>query len=186
MKKPRILRVREICRTPYFEITRVLADIGGRRKTYYLSDHGERAGVLVVRKGAVLLVSQYRFLAGRVCWEIPGGAIEEGEKPAEAASRECREEAGVECLALDPLLTYMPGTDTLANRTHLFLATKIRESSMPEGDEIERRRWVPLDRCLDWARRGTLEDGLTITALLAYRTFGTAGRGSGRAKLRKR
>jgi ADP-ribose pyrophosphatase YjhB (NUDIX family) len=41
--------------------------------------------------GRILLV---RHVEGR--WMLPGGAVDPGERPAEAARRECLEEAGVE------------------------------------------------------------------------------------------
>ncbi len=41
-------------------------------------------------EGKVLLM--HRNTPKRVQWEIPGGVVEEGEKPAEAAAREVKEE----------------------------------------------------------------------------------------------
>lgn len=51
------------------------------------------SGVLLRdRNGAVLLVEP----AYKEFWEIPGGMVEEGESPSEAARRECMEELGVD------------------------------------------------------------------------------------------
>jgi 8-oxo-dGTP pyrophosphatase MutT (NUDIX family) len=171
MKKPRILRRRTLCRTPYFKISRLEAQFEGFRKTYYLSEHGERVGILVVKGGEVLLVRQYRLLAGRSCWEIPGGGIEGKETPRTAAEREVREEGGVRCRKLRPFFTFMPGTDTLFNRTHLFIGQRIEPVAWSATREIEGRRWVDFDQCLRWIRRGILLDGMTVTALLAYRAL---------------
>jgi len=172
MKRPRIVRRKTLCRTPYFTISRLEAQFRGYRKTYYLSEHGERAGILVLKGRKVLLVKQYRLLAGRSCWEIPGGGIEKGESPRRAALREVREEGGVRCRSLRPFFTFMPGTDTLFNRTYLFIARRVETVTWTATREIEARRWVDLERCLRWIRRGVLQDGMTVTALLAYRALG--------------
>jgi 8-oxo-dGTP pyrophosphatase MutT (NUDIX family) len=41
--------------------------------------------------GRILFV---QHVEGR--WQLPGGAIDPGERPAQAMQRECREEAGIE------------------------------------------------------------------------------------------
>jgi ADP-ribose pyrophosphatase YjhB (NUDIX family) len=48
------------------------------------------AALIRDREGRLLLV---RHVEGR--WMLPGGAVEPGERPAEAAARECLEEAGI-------------------------------------------------------------------------------------------
>jgi mutator protein MutT len=55
-----------------------------------------QAGIALVRRGDRYLVRQrpaQTVYAGY--WEFPGGKCEPGESPAEAAARECYEEAGL-------------------------------------------------------------------------------------------
>jgi 8-oxo-dGTP diphosphatase len=57
--------------------------------------------IAVVERDGCLLIGQRREgvpLAG--LWEFPGGKIEAGESPEQAAVRECREEAGIDVLPL--------------------------------------------------------------------------------------
>ncbi|MFR1255659.1 MAG: NUDIX hydrolase [Eubacterium sp.] len=61
-----------------------------------------RSQAIVCRQdGKILLVKHKLF--GRVFFTLPGGGIEDGETPAEAALRELKEEACVEGKILRPL-----------------------------------------------------------------------------------
>jgi mutator protein MutT len=62
------------------------------------------AGVLVDRRGRVLIAQRPRgkHLAGG--WEFPGGKLEPGERPADGLRRELREEIGVEIERPRPLM----------------------------------------------------------------------------------
>jgi ADP-ribose pyrophosphatase YjhB (NUDIX family) len=53
------------------------------------------ASAAVFRGGRVLVAKRGRG-AGKGLWSLPGGAVEPGERLAEAAAREVREETGVE------------------------------------------------------------------------------------------
>lgn len=73
-------------------------------------DHKVAAGVLVEHEGKVLLVR--RAVNPRTgMWTFPAGFVEFDENPAEAAVRECREEAGLEVKVTDLL-------DVIAGREH--------------------------------------------------------------------
>lgn len=60
-----------------------------------------RSLALVVREGKILMIHTYRF--GRYIYELPGGGIEVGETPEEAAVRELWEECGLVGTVVRPL-----------------------------------------------------------------------------------
>lgn len=62
------------------------------------------ATVALTRHERVLLVHRHPARANYPdCWDLPGGHVEPGESPEQAATRECLEELGVEACALVPL-----------------------------------------------------------------------------------
>src|SRR5271166_1054928 len=64
--------------------------------------------VAVTPDDHVVLVWQYRFGTDALSLEIPGGVIDHGEDPAQAARRELREETGYEAEVFEPLLVIEP------------------------------------------------------------------------------
>ena len=52
----------------------------------------ELAGCLIIQENKVLLL----YREDEQHWEVPGGKVEEGETPTEAAVREPKDEIGVE------------------------------------------------------------------------------------------
>lgn len=64
------------------------------------------AGVVIVRDGRILLSKRAKApYAG--WWEVPGGFVERGEHPTQAAVREAREELGIEVRLTGLIGTYL-------------------------------------------------------------------------------
>ena len=169
-QNPPTIRSREVVyANPYQTITRVIADFPDFSKEYFVNDTGTRAGIVVVHDGSVLLVRQYRLLIDDLSWEIPGGRVDEGEEPAEAAIRECLEETGVKCLHVHPLINYIPGLDVSKNPTHLFYCDRIGTSDPGQihVDEVAGSEWVDMAECINMVARGQIQDSFTLIAIMS-------------------
>lgn len=86
----------------------------------------DRAQAFVCRNGKILLVEH--VMRGRDFYNLPGGGLEEGESPEEAALRELQEETGVVGKILRPLtIEYKPD---LESRIFTFLV-EVAEDAVP-------------------------------------------------------
>jgi 8-oxo-dGTP pyrophosphatase MutT (NUDIX family) len=100
-------------------------------------------------------------------WEIPGGRIEEGESPEEAAVRETEEETGWRPGRLWPIVTSQPSSGSVDSRHHLFRADSAEHIGPPTDiTEAERIAWVPLTGIRDMIAAGEIVNGPTLIGLL--------------------
>ena len=92
-----------------------------------------RSQAVVCREGRLLLVEH--IMKGRDFFNLPGGGIEEGETPEEAALRELKEETGVTGKILRPLaIEYKPD---LESRIFTFLVEIPEEAVAVKGIDPE-------------------------------------------------
>ncbi len=103
--------------------------------------------VIVVDDHARLLL--VRHTANRDGWAVPGGAVDIGESPAQAAVREIREETGLQISQLR-LLNVLGGTDyevTYPNGDRVAYVTAVFQAGIADGipvpdqEEISELAW---------------------------------------------
>ncbi len=75
----------------------------------------------------------------RRLWELPGGGLHRGEAPLAAATREAREEVGVD-LAWTPLAT-LELRDHRLTTMHVFTADASSAAVTPDPGELAEVRW---------------------------------------------
>lgn len=128
--------------------------------------------VPVTSDGEVVLIRLHRFGTQEQSIEIPGGLIDPGEAPIDAARRELREESGYESDDVAPLGVVHANPALQATRLHMFVARNCRPS--PLGQELEDLEdceafRVPLSELDTMLREGKIMHALVWTALLAFR-----------------
>ncbi|WP_095158589.1 NUDIX hydrolase [Pseudomonas sp. Irchel 3E13] len=95
-----------------------------------------RATIICLRSGRVLLV---RKKGGK--WNFPGGTIESGEQPVEAAARELKEETRIRSLGLLQLCTL-----EVDGVVHHIFTTQLGDYADAVADnEIVACKWVRRD-----------------------------------------
>lgn len=132
------------------------------------------AGVVVhdADKG-ILLIYRHRITSDMWGWELPGGRIEEGEKPEEAAAREVLEETGWRPNALQPLLFTQPMNGIADHPYHFFYAEGATwERTAIDPNEAADLAWVPVDKVKELMQKGEMNDGFSLNPLLWAFTFG--------------
>lgn len=121
----------------------------------------------------VLLVREYRHGIQKTILQLPGGSVDKGESPLEAAKRELLEETGYQSDTFIEIGHVNPNPANYSNTMYAFLALDVEQTPDHELEEADRIELfpVPLDKVIEMAKGGELIHSLTISTLfyaLAY------------------
>jgi ADP-ribose pyrophosphatase len=129
----------------------------GRTADFEVLYGPDTVAVLALTKDdEVILVREFRPGPEEVVLELPGGLVDEGQTPAEAAHRELLEETGYEGAVVAAGMMFHDAYST--NTKHAFVATGCGRVQAPAEGELTEPVLMPLARFRDHLRAGRLTD----------------------------
>jgi len=154
----------------------------GREHDFFVIEAPDWINVVpLTTEGQVIMIEQYRHGTGEATLEIPGGMVDKGELPRDAAARELLEETGYQARIISGLGETRPNPAIQNNWLHSFIAEDcvFHEAPQFEGSEHTAVRLVDLHDVPLLIADGTIDHALVIVAfhkLSLRRTQGSASR----------
>jgi len=140
----------------------------GRTTIYGVVECAGCVGVLpFLDPDTVVLVGQYRYVAGGFYWEMPTGSMAPGESEEAAVQRELGEEAGYAADRLVKLCACHTSKSVVEETANIYLAEGLRPITR-EADPMEfiEVRAFPFDEVVRMVERDEIKDAMTIIAVL--------------------
>lgn len=115
----------------------------------------------------LVFVRQWRHGTESVTLEVPGGMVDPGETPIEAAARELLEESGFAGRDLQHIGTVAPNPALQSNRCHSFFVRDCRQVAQTHFDSTEDCQLVllPAAAARELVGNGQIDHALVVAAL---------------------
>ena len=168
-----VVEDKKVCETPIFslhEIELIPEKIASTHPFYVLRAPEWINIIALTADDEIVLVEQYRAGINEVTLEIPGGMVDEGESPAEAARRELLEETGFSSESWTFLGKTSSNPAILSNFTHLYLAENCEKTAIQhtDGSEDIQFHTMPMADFLELVSQGIVHHSIVLAAVTQY------------------
>ena len=171
--KWKVIQDKKVCETPIFSLHQIdlLPDHKKEPAHFYVLNAPEWINIVALTSdNQIILVEQYRAGIHESSLEIPGGMVDEGEIPLEAAKRELLEETGYSTDNWKKIGKTSSNPAIFTNYTHLYLAEGCEKIQQPrlDGNEDIRVHVIPLNNFLDLVKNGTVHHAIVLAAVSQF------------------
>lgn len=152
-----------------FTVVQNQVEVQGAICPYDYLKIGEGVCILPFVEGNILTLKQYRYPIKSWQRELPGGFVDEGESPQEAAIRELSEETGYMVKEISSLGEFYPSFGSTNEKIHLFKAVcgDVGDTHK-EVSEMIHMEIIPVDVFKEEIRNGKFMHGAGLAAWVKY------------------
>lgn len=165
---------KEIFKTKVFTIKDVEVEHNtGKRVVHQIVEKRDVSIIVPLSQdNNLILVKEYSTAFDKYILDLPGGKIDDGQTPEQAADRELQEETGYKAEKLEQIGLFTMSPGYLTQKSYVFLARGLKESQL-SGDEEESLEVVehPFDKFEELIEGGDLNEARAIAALYLARKF---------------
>lgn len=118
-------------------------------------------GVLILKAGKILLGRR----TDNNTWGSPGGGVEIGETPIDAAVRETKEETGIKISpeSLTPIAVNYSYNENMIWKSFVFVAYVGEVDLIPQPGEVEELKWVPFEDVWEYDLFTPTKESIMVT-----------------------
>jgi ADP-ribose pyrophosphatase len=174
-----VLKDKKVYETPIFDLHQIWFDAPSQKidHPFYVLNAPEWINVIALTpENEIILVEQYRAGIDESSLEIPGGMVDKGESPIEAAKRELLEETGYRSDNWVQIGKTSSNPAILSNYTHLYVAENcvFTGSLQTDGTEDIAVHIMPMNDFLELVRNGTVHHAIVLAAVSHFLLNGSS------------
>lgn len=138
---------------------------GQKVENYFIAEKPSVAVIVTVKGNQIYLMQEYERGVADVGYKFPGGKIDKGEAPQEAARRELEEELGVSPKKLIHLGTTHIDPGFMTALAHYYLCTDFEENpdkKVESDTELFIGKWVDIENVEAGIANNTIKNPFAI------------------------
>ncbi len=171
-KKWKTIKSKVLIETPRLSIQEDIVELpNGKSTVYHLQKPTLTHSVIIIAvntKGDMLIQKEYSYPPDQIMWQLPGGAMNDGENPIDAANRELAEESGY-TIENCKILGYFYVNNRTSNRKQFIVCgdnPKLTQPK-PDDDEFIHSEWISLNNLHSLIKKGEINN-INLLAALKY------------------